>query len=338
MLRRILNRIKRSRSRKRILIAGAWKNAIAKFLIRSQYLKIETTNICNANCVFCSYRFMQRKKSIMPMDLFKKAINDYIDIGGGALTIAPIVGDCLIDFHFLDRLRYCSSFKEIVFIGTHTNLIALDKWSDEQLCEVLSLLDVLNCSIGPNRKIYMDMFGVDCFEKIVTNLERLANIMGHLENKPLILLNGRTARGFFKEDVRIKKLANILMGCKVKWLSKYFNWGGFVNGLPYRTFVYKSVKKGRQLPCIIPLMQSVIFSDGQVGLCGCADFNAFLNIGNIHRDKLGFILSGEKRRNYIFSFLEGMLNDYCLQCSVYRPMDVEEIDRWREWTNPFHAI
>ncbi len=49
---------------------------------RPPLLSIETTNACNARCVFCGYRFMQRPKSIMDMDLYKKVVNDYAECGG----------------------------------------------------------------------------------------------------------------------------------------------------------------------------------------------------------------------------------------------------------------
>ena len=35
-------------------------------------LHVEGTNVCNAECVFCAYPQMERKKRVMPMDDFEK--------------------------------------------------------------------------------------------------------------------------------------------------------------------------------------------------------------------------------------------------------------------------
>jgi MoaA/NifB/PqqE/SkfB family radical SAM enzyme len=118
---------------------------------RPQYLKVETTNVCNADCAFCTYGRMTRPKATMSTDLYRKVIDEYVEAGGGALTLSPLVGDCFCDRHFLDRLRYCRTHDEITHVGFHTNLIALDRFSEDELVEILDLIDVFNCSIGPNR-------------------------------------------------------------------------------------------------------------------------------------------------------------------------------------------
>jgi hypothetical protein len=46
-------------------------------------LTIETTNICIANCIFCGYQYMKRKKQIMKQEIFKKTISDFVETGGG---------------------------------------------------------------------------------------------------------------------------------------------------------------------------------------------------------------------------------------------------------------
>jgi hypothetical protein len=321
------------------LFTQEYEDVLKRFFTRPLYLKIETVNICNARCVFCAYRFMKRRETIMPKRLFEKVVNDYADIGGGALTMSPVVGDCLLDPYFLERLQYSRRFKEITHIGFHTNLLALDRWSDGQIADIFDLVNIWNCSVAPNKRIYRDIFGVDSFEILINNLERLCRIAGNTGHKPVIQLNGRSKSKFVNEDRRLRNCAEILTGSKISWHSRYCDWGGVISESSRSIIDCKPAKKGdKHLPCVIPLMQSAVFADGQVGLCGCADFDAFLIIGDASRESLGSILAGEKRKNYMVSFNNGALNNYCLKCTFYRPMDTEEIKKWKDGSNPFHSI
>lgn len=44
-------------------------------------LTIEPNNICNLRCIMCPYKRMKRKKETMPMNLFKKAIDEAKELG-----------------------------------------------------------------------------------------------------------------------------------------------------------------------------------------------------------------------------------------------------------------
>jgi Radical SAM superfamily len=67
-------------------------------------LHIEGTNICNAKCVFCAYPQMERPKQTMPMDEFRRIVDEYVAMGGRHVSLTPIVGDPFVDPHFLSRL------------------------------------------------------------------------------------------------------------------------------------------------------------------------------------------------------------------------------------------
>src|SRR3989344_1724871 len=42
---------------------------------------IEPNNLCNLNCIMCPYKRMKRKKESMPMELFKKIVDESKKIG-----------------------------------------------------------------------------------------------------------------------------------------------------------------------------------------------------------------------------------------------------------------
>jgi len=103
-----------------------------KFIIKGLKLHpttlfIELTNICNANCIYCGYRFMKRKKGIMDMKLFKKFIDEFDNAGGGDISLTGIVGDPLIDPNIIEKIRYARAKDNIRNIRFSTNGILLKK-------------------------------------------------------------------------------------------------------------------------------------------------------------------------------------------------------------------
>lgn len=307
---------------------------LKKFLRRPQHIKIEVTNICNANCTFCAYQFMKRTKGIMTLDLFSRVIRNYVEMGGGALTLSSVVGDCLIDHFLLDRLLILRSYPQIGMVNIFTNLIALDGWDDSSVMKMLESIDLWSISIGPNREIYRDLFRVDQFERVISNLQRLCRLRDTISKKPLIRLLGRAVAEPFVVDERIGRIDRAMLE-REHWLVAYNDWGGKIPDQPRDTPVYRSSpQQHRVLVCSLPLMTSVVFYDGTVGLCGCADYDAALSIGNLEHEKLGIIVSGAPRRLYLESFENRTVNPYCRQCTFYEPAKDEELSKWVEGTHP----
>jgi hypothetical protein len=69
-------------------------------------LHVEGTNICNAECVFCAYPQMERKKTVMPMEDFRRIVLEYLAMGGRHVSLTPIVGDPFVDKHVFERLDF----------------------------------------------------------------------------------------------------------------------------------------------------------------------------------------------------------------------------------------
>src|SRR5579884_3574292 len=106
-------------------------------------LHLELTNLCNADCVFCPYHFQERQVQFMPDEIFRKAVSDYVALGGGSVGLTPIVGDALIDTKFLERVRYLRSLPQIDRIWLTTNCILLDRFGiDEVLGSGINALNV----------------------------------------------------------------------------------------------------------------------------------------------------------------------------------------------------
>jgi radical SAM protein with 4Fe4S-binding SPASM domain len=74
-------------------------------------------------------------------------------------------------------------------------------------------------------------------------------------------------------------------------------------------------------------MVPVIFYDGRVGLCACADYEARFIIGDVKHQELSEILSNNQRVRLIRSFLKGRMPEYCAKCTFY--VCDTDVDFWR---------
>ena len=91
-------------------------------------LYIETTNLCNARCVFCMYPKIHGTFPVQYMEqsLFKSIIDDYTNMGGRQISMTPTVADPFTDRYFHERINYLEQSKiEKVFL--YSNFIAFRK-------------------------------------------------------------------------------------------------------------------------------------------------------------------------------------------------------------------
>ena len=90
--------------------------------LRPRMVLCETINVCNADCVFCPYGKQTRPRGVMSMELFHKVLTDYEAMGGGYLSLTPVVGDFLLDRELKGRVDALKNFRYSVFPSFTTNM------------------------------------------------------------------------------------------------------------------------------------------------------------------------------------------------------------------------
>jgi len=288
------------------------------------FLQIETTNTCNAACIFCAYSGMKRKKGVMSLPLFRKIVQDYAAMGGGPVCLTPIVGDALLDPHFLQRLEILKEFPEIKQVTVTTNGIALNKYSDEDVCRILESLFCLQLSVGGlDQATYQTMFGVDRFSQVREGMERLIRLNSVVSNPAYISFAFRTNDRKFENRYKSQLAKFREKGIHISHIWSYANYSGAVKDDAERNLVVYDSRGKKRNSCVSPSMNMTVCWDGTITACGCADFQGDkLTIGHADKDRLAEVWSGKKRAAILESFAKGKLHPICQECSGYTPDSV----------------
>ena len=289
---------------------------------RPLYLYVNTTNVCNARCVFCCYGKMKIEPQILPMDLFEKAIREYSEMGGGAVSLTPVPGDPVLDPYLIKRYEIMAKYPDIDRISFTTNGIAFPKYSDEELKIILKSSFMIQVSIGGlDRQRYKDLYQVDQLENVLNSVSRVLKIKKSMGGDVHIHLSFRTDDPHFQERHREKLEAFKRRGCLISHICDYGNWGGAfkadeAKGVP----IINGSSLVKNDICVYPLLALSVLPSGRITNCGCVDITGdYLNIGDAHNDTLEECWRSEKRKKILSSFSQGKLISLCRDCNMFRP-------------------
>jgi hypothetical protein len=317
------------------------KKQVAKHAPLPRNLYFEGTNVCNADCVFCPYTRMERKKITMPMELFKNIISQYVEMGGNSVGFTPIVGDPMADKFLLDRLEYLNSIPQIENVGFYTNAIALKPEKAKRLTEFKNLKISLSISFGGHdRETFEKIMGVDKYhlvEKYVTNFLNILETHGH--EKLSVKLDFRcpdsSGSGSFGEKVAECVAKGLVSVSSLE--GNFDTFGGLMTqsdldradmGL---VMGYGYPKFG---PCEIPFTKPFVLADGRLNACAERDLEASLVIGDLNKERLEDLLYGPKMKEFIDSFYKlDSLPKVCQECSVYQSIYNTNAKVWKSDLN-----
>src|ERR671915_376719 len=87
--------------------------------ILPEIVQIESTNICNAKCVFCPRDEMHRRQGVMKLDLYRKIVDECTELGITHIRVHNY-GEPFIDRKLVDKVRYAKE-KGIKEVGMISN-------------------------------------------------------------------------------------------------------------------------------------------------------------------------------------------------------------------------
>lgn len=298
-------------------------NKKRKYLPKIGGLVIIPTTICNANCVFCANRFLQDKRQIMPMGLFRNVVDKYKQLGGERVGITPTLGDIFTDPEIFKKIRYLE--KKNIDYDFYTNGILLHKYIDELLNSKIQKLYIDIADIIP--KYDSEVFQISeilsrkRLEGIIDLLERIKKEKSKLIIQ-LCFRGKRAPKKIFKDLKKSSFFKYYKKGMlKLSFLQEYDNWGGLITKKDLLgTQGLKRSPRIRKYPCQA-LFNLSILPNGDARLCGCRclkTFNDELIIGNIEKDSLEDLIKSKKWESLLNKSEMKNLPKVCKNCSFYR--------------------
>jgi MoaA/NifB/PqqE/SkfB family radical SAM enzyme len=308
----------------------------AGLLARPLYLRIETVNACNNKCIICAYRDQTRAKATMPQAIFEKAVRDYAALGGGFLSLTPLVGDIFLDRILIDRLRFLETVPEVTALGVTTNGAMAHRFDDDQLAYVVGRFDRLGLSVyGVSDGEYRQMTGRDTYHLMCEGIRRILRAARGLVSLEFRLLERKTVG-----DLRRWLVAEILGGDDSllasgrivlnSILTDYANWGLYdpqTNPLPGDAQWFSSAYAMDRPQCMIPILCCIVLSNGNVSFCPCDNFD------DVPELRLGSIADMSLADLYNSAMTEALWQwktcgtpEFCRRCSFHLPMSVLAAD------------
>lgn len=327
--------LKKNYSSKKILqsffdiILKFFPKKIFKMILEHRFMNfgMEITNICNADCTFCAYRFQKKKKGVITLESYQYLVDEYSKHGGGPMTFTPTVGDPLVDPEIIDKIKYAWSKKNISSILLYTNGILLDKFGFSNVLKSGLTRLAISTYVG-SKEGYIKYYRKNKYEKVVNNIFEICKKNKELNSPVLITLHLRVERNrsIWENTGDFKKIVEFVDPKNIHYLTTYDSWSGKIKikDLPEGCEIDTSIdldKKIKSGPCFELYRRLHVLPDMNVGACICVDLENEINIGNLKNQTLIEVWRGPKIKSFRSQWKQGNLPEVCKGCTRYSPID-----------------
>jgi len=262
-------------------------------------VQIESTNICNAKCVFCPRDEMHRRQGVMDMDLFKKIVDECATLGITHVRVHNY-GEPFLDRQLVEKVRYAKE-RGIKEVGMISNGSLITEELAQGMIE--AGLDAINISV--------DAAGKDVFERTRINLDydtvignvrtlaRLRKASGRTHPKLILSFvrqnNSADEQAFIREWSQVADKIHI---------TDLHNWAGTLNA-----------RSDVNFPCYRLWLTFTVLWDGRVSLC-CADFDGRHILGDLRTSTIAQVWNSPAYRAVRRQHLESGGPEICRSCDL----------------------
>jgi len=282
--------------RRLLLAAGRDRSPILPEIVQ-----IESTNICNAKCVFCPRDEMHRRQGVMSWDLFRKIVDECAELGITHVRVHNY-GEPFIDRRLVDKVRYAKQ-KGIQEVGMISNGSLITDAVARGMIE--AGLDAINISVDASGKEVFESTRLGLkYDKVIANIERLVRIRAESgRRRPKLILSFVRQNNSVDEQAFIEHWRAIADKIHITDLH---NWAGTLNR-----------ESDVNYPCYRPWLTFTVLWDGRVSLC-CADFDGRHILGDLNSSTIKDIWNAEPYVETRRAHLESGGPDICRSCDLPR--------------------
>jgi MoaA/NifB/PqqE/SkfB family radical SAM enzyme len=266
-----------------------------------EIVQIESTNICNAKCVFCPRDDMARKQGVMDMDLFKRVVDECVELGIEHVRMHNY-GEPFVDRQLVDKVRYAKQ-KGVPQVGMISNGSLITEAAARGMID--AGLDAINISVDASGKDVFERTRVGLkYDRVISNIERLLALRDASGRRhPKLILsfvrqnNSEDERAFIERwRARADKIH----------ITDLHNWAGTLNH-----------ESDVNYPCYRPWLTFTALWDGRVALC-CADFDGRTILGDLRTHTIREIWNSDAYRAVRRTHLESGGPAICQSCDLPR--------------------
>ena len=264
-----------------------------------EIVQIESTNICNAKCVFCPRDDMDRRQGVMDMALFRKVADECAALGIEHVRMHNY-GEPFVDRSLVEKVRYAKQ-AGIPQVGMISNGSLITEDAARGMIE--AGLDAINISVDASGKEVFERTRVGLkYDKVIANIERLVRLRGESgRTRPKLILS------FVRQDNSADEHAFIEHWRKIAdkiHVTDLHNWAGTLNQTSHVNY-----------PCYRPWLTFTALWDGRVSLC-CADFDGRTILGDLRTQSIQEIWNSDAYRAVRRQHLESGGPDICRSCDL----------------------
>jgi radical SAM protein with 4Fe4S-binding SPASM domain len=262
-------------------------------------VQIESTNLCNAKCVFCPRDEMHRRQGVMDLDLFKKIVDECAALGITHVRVHNY-GEPFLDKQLVEKVRYAKE-KGIAEVGMISNGSLITEPIARGMIE--AGLDAINISVDAAGKDVFERTRVNLdYDTVIGNIRTLARLRQESgRTHPKLILSfvrqGNTAdeQAFIDEWSQVADKVHI---------TDLHNWAGTLN-----------TESDVRYPCYRVWLTFTVLWDGRVSLC-CADFDGRHVLGDLRTSTIAQIWNSPAYRAVRRQHLESGGPEICRSCDL----------------------
>ncbi len=285
-------------------------------------VELTLTNQCNLRCVYCSDMDLRQRQGIGKMlgqdvlmslfdDLARGGTRGIVLEGGGEPTLYK-------------------GFSEIVYYAKKVGLAVglITNGTQDLAAELLKKFEWIRVSLDASTaKEYVDLKGVDCFEKVISNIAKYAQYCPSV-GVGYVVTNQNISQ-IESLVMRLREINVSYVQCRpvvdnkelypkdidLSYL-KFYQTGKF--GVVVEGMMENAESGNHGLPCHAHSITSIISGDGSVYVCGRLNIYDWLKpIGNITRQSFHSIWNGDERRRQARMIQKAdFCRQNCPQCRI----------------------
>ncbi len=287
------------------------------FLGKIMHINVAFTRICNVNCVFCSYQFIEKEQRILMSDkIFDLVIENIKRFAISSVMLSPDVGEPMLDPNFVGKVK-ALRMAGVRRIECTTNGTLLNKIGIDEILED-----------GPDQiNISTAGFDEEMYKRVYRSNKYIAMREGVLEllKKNSLRKQPKVINVWLRGDIETHELLNapemnvvMALANEVAVMSEVDTWNGKISQdmLPGNLRIQTSIPPCTLRPCR-QLIQVTIHPNGGIHACSCRNMgqDSELYLGNIKEDDIS--VAHQRLKKIVEGWQSRKIPSICSKCCMY---------------------